>query len=40
VDALVPLERRRDFVIQNEGVVFHPAPIAGRAAIELRYRFW
>jgi hypothetical protein len=40
LDVLVPLERPRDFVIQNAGVVFHPPPIAGRAAIELRYRFW
>jgi hypothetical protein len=40
LDFVVPLERR-DFVIQNVGgVVFHQPQVAGRAAIELRYRFW
>jgi hypothetical protein len=40
LDLLVPLERR-DFVIQNvPGVVYHPSSVAGRAAVELAYRFW
>jgi hypothetical protein len=39
LDLLVPLERR-DFVIQHvSGVVFQPPPAAGRATIELEYRF-
>jgi hypothetical protein len=39
LDLLVPLERSA-FVIQNvPGVVYHQPPIAGRAGIELEYRF-